>query len=378
MNRSRTIREPFGAGNYLRFVAGPILWATMTAVCVPGFAAEKEKPAPDTPFPPSLEPLRPSLEQSVKRGVAWLAGAQNPDGTMPERWGNNTGIVGLCGQAMLSAGMTPDHPVYGPHVVRYLEFILKSQNPDGLFWLEGTDTVKDSAFMYAHPMATTFVAECSGMVDEKLQEKIDAALPKAIGSILRAQEGGGSWRYHPRHPRKADLSVSSWNLLALRVARKNGATVPKEAIDRGVQFVLACRDVGRVRFTYFPGWGHTNQMTACGLLCLMLAGRHDDPDNKAFADFLVSLAQPDGWVTWTDFWNMPGRNEYTLYHTTMAIHQFGGSHWDSFAQKIIPGIIGRQDPKDGSWNGNIGRPYSTAMHVICLSAPLCQAPMHQR
>lgn len=232
--------------------------------------------------------------------------------------------------------------------------------------------------MYAHPMAATFVAECSGMVDEKLQERIDAALPKAIGFILRAQEGGGSWRYHPHHLRKADLSVSSWNLLALRVASKNGAPVPKEAIDRGVQFVLACRDVKSVRFTYFPGWGHTNQMTACGLLCLMLTGRDEDPDNKVFADFLVSIAQPNGWVAWHDFHNMPGRNEYMLYHSTMAIHQFGGSQWESFAQTVIPGIIGRQDPKDGSWNGNIGRPYSTAMHVICLSAPLCQAPMHQR
>jgi hypothetical protein len=113
------------------------------------------------------------------------------------------------------------------------------------------------------------------------------------------------------------------------------------------------------------------------MLCLLLAGRHDDPSNRVFADVLLNAAQPDGWVKWDDFWNMPGRNEYLLYHATQALHQYGGEHWRQYAQRIYPGVMSRQQ-QDGSWNVSIGRPYSTAMHLICLTAPFELSPMYQR
>lgn len=351
--------------------------AIIVAACVPCPAAEKKASELNDPFPPSLEPLRLSLTQSVDRGVAWLAGAQKPDGSMPELWGNNTGIVGLCGKAMLAAGIAPDHPVYGANVVKYLEFILNAQRPDGLFWLEGADTVKGHAFMYAHSISTAFVSECSGMVDEKLQARIDKALPKAIAIILKAQRGG--WRYAPSPPRQADLSVTAWCLLALRGARKNGAAVPKTSIDRAVAYVLASR-AGDGRFGYLVKkgpWGLTVQMTACGLLSLMLVGRHDDPLNKLSADFILKNVRTDGWIQHTPFWNMPGHREYTLYHGTLALHQMGGRYWETCAQRLFPGIIARQN-KDGSWRGGISRPYCTAMHLLSLTAPFEQAPMNQR
>jgi len=179
--------------------------------------------------------------------------------------------------------------------------------------------------------------------------------------------------------------LSYWNLLALRIARSNGVPVPKEVIEKGVAYVNRCRDRGRSMYTYLPAgsggrrgpWGHTVQMTACGLLCMMLAGEYDDPTHPMYAQLILNSARPDGWVTPADFWNMPGRDVYCLYHATKALHQLGGSQWEEYAQRILPGIINRQQ-KDGSWNGSVGSAFNTAMHLLCLTAPYEQAPMYQR
>lgn len=346
-----------------------------------GGAAEPPVPVPaaaESNWPPSLEPLREPVERSVARGVAALAAMQNPDGTVGGRWGNNTGIVGLCGKAMVAAGITSDDPVHGPALVRFLTFILDSQRPDGLLWREGADDVRGSAYMYAHAISTAFVSECSGMVDEGLQARIDAALPKAIAVIINARRGGG-WRYSPTPPDQPDLSVTAWNLLALRGARKNGAAVPKSVIDEAVGYVYRSR-LGDGHFGYLVKrgpWGPTVQMTGCGLLCLALTGHHDDPMNVKSADILLNASRPDGWITHTRFWDMPGHREYTLYHGTLALFQMGGDHWEQFAQRVFPGIIARQN-QDGSWNGDISPPFATSMTLLCLTAPFGQAPMNQR
>ena len=60
---------------------------------------------------------------------------------------------------------------------------------------------------------------------------------KAVAIILKAQRGGsgperGGWRYRVAHIGGSDLSVTGWQVMALRAARNLGCDVPADAIDR--------------------------------------------------------------------------------------------------------------------------------------------------
>src|SRR5205814_1427099 len=65
---------------------------------------------------------------------------------------------------------------------------------------------------------------------------------KAIELILRAQKVRknelfrGGWRYTPDSS-DADLSITVWQLMALRAAKNAGMDVPKQAIDDAVGYL---------------------------------------------------------------------------------------------------------------------------------------------
>ncbi len=73
-------------------------------------------------------------------------------------------------------------------------------------------------------------------------ERIHESLQKAIQLILDAQSVpkssmlAGGWRYTPSSP-DADLSVSVWQLMALRSAKNDGLDVPAKAIEKAFEYL---------------------------------------------------------------------------------------------------------------------------------------------
>ena len=87
--------------------------------------------------------------------------------------------------------------------------------------------------MYGHGFATLYLAEVYGMSPrDDLREK----LARAVELIVRTQNAEGGWRYQPR-PEDADISVTICQVMALRAARNAGLRVPRETIDRCVDYV---------------------------------------------------------------------------------------------------------------------------------------------
>ena len=101
--------------------------------------------------------------------------------------------------------------------------------------------------MYGHGFATLFLAEVFGM---SRNEQVRDTLAKAVRLIVDTQNGEGGWRYDPRR-HDAGISVTVCQVMALRAARNAGITVPKETIDRALNYIKACqnRDGG---FRYRP------------------------------------------------------------------------------------------------------------------------------
>src|SRR5689334_22372078 len=114
------------------------------------------------------------------------------------------------------------------------------------------------------------LAEVVGMApDSALAADCRAALAKAVDLILKAQrvrksrDHAGGWRYQP-NSFDSDLSVTGWQVMALRAAKDAGCAVPAEPIDRAVAYVKRCAVPRSGGFAYQPGGGPNNPRTGTG------------------------------------------------------------------------------------------------------------------
>jgi len=334
----------------------------------------------------ALAKYRSSVDQAVKRALAFMATRQKPDGSFDDRWRTNA-VPALAGMAYLSAGHTPGRGPYGEVINRSIDFILATPMGPGIAnrptggRVEGY-LARGNPYgrMYSHAIATLFLSEVSGMVDPGRQKKIDALLPKALKLILTAQAVqkearlAGGWRYSP-HSSSSDLSISGWNVMALRSARLNGAQVPAEAIAKAIGFVNRCHNPATGGFAYQPQPGEgkvTPAMSAVGLLCRELSGQHNDAINRRCGDYLLQQAQSPL------FTGAHIDRMYPIYYASQAMFQLGGTYWERFAPLLYKHLLSWQGTDGSVVLGNYGKVYSTSMNVLSLTVSYRQLPIYQR
>lgn len=313
---------------------------------------------------------RERVDPAVERALQYLARVQNPDGSFPENYGDSTGIPALVGMAFLSKGHLPTEGPYAEALNRCIDLVLDHQKPEGLFEKGSGGTGP----MYAHNISTLFLSEVSGMVDPGRQQKIDAALPKAIALILRAQavqkdpKNTGGWRYHPGST-DSDTSCSGWALMALRSAKLNGASVPDEAIAAAVDYLKRHQHQDEGSFGYTNENEHAKSLSGMGLLCLELTGLHGKPETTKAADYVMKTYR-----------NLPGDQFefYGNYYNSQGTFQIGGRYWSEYASWMYGTYLDKQTG-DGSWNSReAGRIYGTAMMTLAFTVPYRQLPIYQR
>lgn len=297
------------------------------------------------------------VELSIERGLSFLAASQQGDGG----W-ETTGVSGLCGMAFLAKGYLPGDGKYGDCINRTIDYVLSNVGTNGIWGRT------KGGYMYSHGICTLFLTEVSGMVDDIRQEKIDELLPKAVQVILTAQGNGGGWQYEATKG-EHDLSISGWQLMALRSARHNGAPVPTESIKRAVKYVLARNNPAKGTFCY-AGSGFDNHavtLTGAGILCLELCGEHGNPVIPRAASYLMGVYK-----------KLPKEShaEYGLYYTAQGLFQIGGSEWKSFSKWMYEFWIPRQN-KDGSFGEN-DKIYKSSMTLSAFAVPYRMLPIYQR
>ncbi len=314
-------------------------------------------------------PVDERVDQSIERGLAFLASGQRADGAFESGPGTSfPGIPGLCGMAFLAKGYLPGQGRYGANINRIVDYLLSMATSDG--YLGG-----QQGRMYSHCIATLFLEEVSGMVDNARQARIDAVLPKAVQVILSAQrvpkdaKNQGGWRYGPGS-RDSDMSCSGWALMALRSARQNGGAVPAQSIKDAVQYVLRNHDASQGSFGYQNGDSHAVTLTGAGLLCLELCGEHGNPATLRAGRFLMD-----------SFEKLPQQGQcfYGMYYTSQGLFQIGGEGWQRFSKWMYDYWIPRQAP-DGHWDrGEEQCPYyQTALVTLAFAVPYRQLPIYQR
>ena len=276
---------------------------------------------------------------AVARGVAWLASQQRADGS----WSENVALNSLAGLAFYSAGHPPSVAAlgkrgYSEQVERGLAFILTQQDADGAFTTNG-------ATMYGHGITTLLLAEATGMT----KQPVRPALEKAVQLILRSQAveksdfHAGGWRYLPGS-QDSDLSVTVWQIIALKAASDVGVPVPRAAMERALAYVKRCAHP-QGGFGYQPGGLPNQSRTAAAIVALRLCGER--PSTR--------------WLEQNPLrWDSP-----FFYYA---------AHYTAHAGGDVRALLEKQNA-DGSWpvteaeDAKKGGPiYCTAMAVLALTA----------
>lgn len=320
-----------------------------------------------------------ATERAIANGLEYLVRAQNENGSYPGAYGNSAAVPALAGMSFLAMGRLPGPGRQGEAVERALDYVLSCADMRASAPFRGYMGEPGGGRLYAHAIATLFLSEASGMVDERRQEKIDKVLPLAVKVLLDAQAQKkdnpshlGGWRYQP-NASDSDLSCSGWALMALRSARLNGAPVPPEAIEKAVLYIRRCHDERHGHFSYQGNGGqYAETLSGAAILCLELCGRHLDPMALRGAKYLER--------TYREALPRASQRYYGLYYTAQGLFQVGGPVWRAFSAWMYDTFVPQQRA-DGSWGGNGSNgsdAYATAMTVLSFAVPYRLLPIYQR
>jgi len=317
--------------------------------------------------------MSPEMQAAVDRGLAYLAKAQNADGSF-DKDGRYIGVAASCTLAFMAYGHAPGSGKYGTVVAKGIQYLLNNAQPDGLLYRPGVGPHP----MYHHGLACMTLAEAWGITGDR---RVRDALRKAIDLIVSSQNNEGGWRYEPK-PKDADLSVTVIQLMALRAAKDAGLEVPKETIDAGLEYVKRCHNAKGAGkdggFAYMPNGGSGWARTGAGITSLQVAGNYRATEVLEGIEFLLAT-EPVGTDRKID--DM-GWYYYGGYYGTMGMYQaqslgsFGKRAWDRWYSAFTADLLKRQE-KDGSWKGK-HEPYPTALALQILAIPYRYLPVYQR
>jgi hypothetical protein len=310
---------------------------------------------------PQKPPATPEeVQKALIKALDWLASKQQKNGSWS---GYDQAYTGLSLMAFIGAKCVPkDYSAYVQPAIEYLKSVYKPSSK----YAEGS---KDAAYyggqlgtdaLYEHAIATLSLIEALADLNDSSLEPI---AQDAINLIIRSQNtehkpetlGGpfkpdnsnyGGWRYSP-NSNDSDLSVSGWQILALKAALNAGFAVPDHVFPSAAKFVRSLQGKSDGSFRYnSPGdSGDSCARAGMGALSLQVCGFPQDPAVPPALRFMQDYAPR---------WNVeqPGGGYafYYWYYGTRAMFLSGGDHWRIWKDWICRFLVDHQN-QDGSWKG---------------------------
>lgn len=318
-------------------------------------------------------------EAAVARGLKWLVRQQMLDG----KWmlnspsladkdrgteANDIAATALGLLPLLAAGKThkpaKDNP-YDKNVDKALKFLMRSQNSKtGYFGVS----------MYAHGLAAIAMCEAYGLSQDP---SLRRSAQMGINLIVNSQHEAGGWRYGPSK-QPGDLSVSGWQIMALKSGQMAGLDVPSIAVQKSKSYLNSCCSA-EDGYGY-TGPGNSPRMTAVGLLCRQYM-ENWGPSHPRMIKSVNSFIKT----------NPPDRQDvYYYYYATQVMHHFGGDAWRNWNDKMREYLIAKQDknqssPNFGSW-APVNDPFArvggrimiTSLNLLTLEVYYRYLPLYYR
>jgi hypothetical protein len=325
-------------------------------------------------------------DQAISRAIDFLVSLQDKDGAISDINHNQTAMTSLAIMAMAAVGNQPsDEGKVGIAMKKALSYVLRPDRQE----VQGYFGGRDGSRMYGHGITTLMLSEMLGMgVDAQMDQVIRDRCRLAVDLIKRSQSfekdprNRGGWRYGP-DSRDSDLSVSVWQVMALRSARNAGMDVPKEMIENAIDYIKRCYQSKRdpdgkpqnlkSACGYEPSRAPEYAMASAGLLSLQLCGAYESLEAKGSADWLKEKK-----IEYGGEWFF-----YGTYYFAQGMFQRGGEY-STYARKLVEDLLLPKQGPDGSWQGQsgqergAGKVYATSLSILSLAVKYHFLPIYQR
>jgi hypothetical protein len=314
-------------------------------------------------------------DAAIVAGLLWLSRQQAADG----RWmldgmfkdkgtANDTAGTGLALLPFLGVGKThkpAKDNLFDKTVGKGLRYLASRQDPKRGDLGGG---------MYGHAIGTIALSEAYGLTQDP---NLRLPAQRAVNFIVYAQHEKGGWRYTPGQ--EGDLSVTGWQIMALKSAQMAGLDVPAATLKKAERFLDSL-----VSPTEGYGYIDTNAsptMSAVGLLSRQFL-QGWGPQNLRLIKGINANIKP----------TPPGvrKDAYYYYYATQVMYHFGGDAWKDWNQQMRDLLVKtREDDKNspnfGSWNsagdahgGSGGRLMVTALNLLTLEVYYRYLPLYYR
>ncbi len=320
-------------------------------------------------------------ENAVEKGLKWLAKHQQPDGGWslqfdhPQCQGKcaNGGSIesrvaatGLALMAFLGAGYTHEEGRYQTEVDRGLVFLIKTirYNTHGGNLTAGVPT---ETRMYSQAIGTIALCEALAMTGD---DDLHFPASECKRYIENAQHKAGGWRYTPGEP--GDMTVTGWQLMALKSAEMAGLDVSKPVLQKADNFLTTLETSGGSQYGYLTS-GRDPAPSAVGLLARMYRGWNRFHGALEQGAALLAKDGPSS----TDI--------YFNYYATLVLHHVRGEEWENWNSQMRDYLVQTQEingHQAGSWfcpdkHSNVGgRLYVTCMAIMTLEVYYRYLPLY--
>ena len=315
--------------------------------------------------------LQPRWEDSIRRGLDWLARNQTTRG----QWNTPpypVALSALAGIALIGSGSTTTQGPYKTQIARCTDYLISKCRNNGLIG----DPTSDNRYTYGHGFSMLFLSQVLGEegYEDRREELLDV-LNRAVEFCCNAQTSAGGWGYvSARDGANYDEgSTTITQVQGLRGCRNAGISVPLEVIERAKQYIYSCKnDDGGISYSSKQMGTSRPAITAAALSALFNAG---DYDSKHVPQMLKY--SKESLHDLNDDSSAFGHWHYTYLYYSQVVYRLGDEDWLPFRDRLYNRIVEEQD-KDGSWKGQIHPVYIAACNLIMLQLDRGLLPIYQR
>lgn len=320
--------------------------------------------------------MDPVVKKAVDRSLDWLASQQKKQGYWEANGGQyRVAMTALAGNAMISEGSTTTRGKYAKNVRAAVDYLveLAKNNPsrNGLIGFKN-----DYHYTYGHGYSMLFLSQVFGEEEDSARrDELKQVLTKAVQFCIYAQTTAGGWGYVSAKDGNDfdEGSTCVTQVQGLRACRNAGIPVPKECIERAVEYIRKCTTPeGGVQYS-IKGGGARPPITAAAIACLFNSGEPESDYTKKLLAYCKSNLSPSG-----EDRNSFGQWHYAHYYYAQVLYRQGGAEWKAYHSAISKTILRRQS-HDGSWQeGHIGAVYVTSINATILQLQNGYLPIYQR
>ncbi|MFO1019896.1 MAG: prenyltransferase/squalene oxidase repeat-containing protein [Planctomycetales bacterium] len=327
-----------------------------------------------SPLPVQAKSNDPRIKQAVSRGLDYLAREQRRQGYWEANGGQyRVAMTALVGNAMLCEGSTTTRGKYARNIRLAVNYLLEMSRPNGLI---GYEMSQDFHYMYGHGFSMLFLSQVFGEEeDAERREELKEKLTKAVEFCAYAQTDAGGWGYvSAKDGNNFDEgSTCITQAQGLRACRNAGIVVPKQVIDRAIEYIRKCTTPdGGIQYS-IKGGAPRPPLTAAAIALLYNLGEYDTPYVAKLRDYCRKNLKPTD-----DGGSAFGHWHYAHYYYAQVLYRVGGDEWDKYYAAITDEIL-RKQTAAGNWReGHIGPVYVTAINTTILQLENGFLPIYQR